>query len=98
MTKDRPHDGDESPRPHWAWLCRGPLIAAAAIICLINAINLDRLVRADAPRNPWEATEILEAWRSLRGMPVYERSADGHSTHVYGALVPFVQGEIFRWT
>src|SRR5262249_43823817 len=22
---------------------------------------------------------------------------DGHSTHFYGALVPWVQGEIFRW-
>ena len=47
--------------------------------------------------NPWEATEVLEAWRSLRGMPVYELASDGHSTHVYGALVPFIQGEIFRW-
>ena len=29
-------------------------------------------------------------------MPVYELKPDGHSTHVYGALVPWVQGEIFR--
>ena len=44
-----------------------------------------------------EATEVLEAWRSLHGMPVYELSSDGHSAHFYGALVPWVQGEIFRW-
>ena len=30
-------------------------------------------------------------------MPVYELTATGHSTHMYGALVPWVQGEIFRW-
>lgn len=92
------HDDEASPRPRWVWLCRAPLIVAVTLICAINAINLGRLVRADAPRNPWEATEVLEAWRSLRGMPVYERPPDGHSTHVYGALVPFIQGEIFRWT
>jgi hypothetical protein len=79
------------------WLCRAPLFVAAAFICLISGFNLVRLVSAPAPRDPWEATEVLEAWRSLRGMPVYELSPQGHSTHVYGALVPWLQGEIFRW-
>jgi hypothetical protein len=79
------------------WLCRAPLFVAAALICLISAYNLVRLVSAPAPRDPWEATEVLEAWRSLQGMPVYELSPQGHSTHVYGALVPWLQGEIFRW-
>jgi hypothetical protein len=79
------------------WHCRAPLLAAAALICLVNGYNLNRLVRADSPRNPWEATEVVEAWRSLRGMPIYELSPHGHSTHMYGALVPWVQGTIFRW-
>ena len=79
------------------WLCRAPLFVAAALICLISAFNLVRLVSAPAPRDPWEATEVVEAWRSLRGMPVYEISPDGHSTHMYGALVPWLQGKIFRW-
>ncbi len=30
-------------------------------------------------------------------MPVYELAPDGHATHMYGALVPWVQGELFRW-
>ena len=30
-------------------------------------------------------------------MPVYELTPDGHSTHMYGALVPWVQGEIFLY-
>jgi hypothetical protein len=40
---------------------------------------------------------VLEAWRSLRGLPVYEPVADGHCTQPYGALIPWLQGEIFRW-
>jgi hypothetical protein len=79
------------------WLCRAPLLIAAMLIGLISAFTLTRLVLANSPRNPWEAVEVLEGWRSLRGMPVYELVPDGHSTHVYGALVPWVQGEIFRW-
>jgi hypothetical protein len=88
---------DGTAAPWERWLCRAPLLAAAALICLFNGINLDRLVRADAPRNPWEATEIVESWRYVRGLPVYDSSPDGHSTHVYGALAPYVQGAIFRW-
>jgi hypothetical protein len=93
---------DFSPSNHWTtsrtvWLCRAPLFVAAALICLICGFNIVRLATAPAPRDPWEATEVLEAWRSLRGMPVYELSPQGHSTQVYGALVPWLQGEIFRW-
>ena len=84
-------------KSHAMWLFRAPLPVAAGLVCVICGFNLFRLVIAPAPRDPWEATEVLEAWRSLHGMPVYELAPDGHSTHVYGALVPWVQGEIFRW-
>ena len=30
-------------------------------------------------------------------MPVYDVSPDGHATHFYGALAPWVQGQVFRW-
>src|SRR5580704_8157671 len=77
---------------------RWPLFFAAVLICAIGSVNLYRLTSAAAPRNPWESLEVVEAWRSLRGMPVYELPPDGHATHMYGAIVPWVQGEIFRWT
>jgi hypothetical protein len=80
-----------------AWACRVPLLVAAALICAICGFNVVRLVGAHAPRDPWEAVEVLEAWRSMRGMQVYELTPNGHSTHVYGAIVPWLQGEIFRW-
>jgi hypothetical protein len=92
--------GDFPPQAapgHSPWLYRTPILGAALLICLVNGYNLQRLVRAEAPRNPWEAAEVVEAWRSLQGMPVYERTPEGHATHMYGALVPWVQGEIFRW-
>ena len=93
-------DGHSRPRTQPAlctvWLCRAPLLVAAVLICLICGFNILRLATAPAPRDPWEATEVLEAWRSMRGMPVYELSPGSHSTHMYGALVPWLQGEIFR--
>lgn len=77
---------------------RLPLLVAACLICAIASINIYRLTSAIAPRNPWESLEVVEAWRSLHGMPVYELPPEGHATHMYGAIVPWVQGEIFRWT
>jgi hypothetical protein len=80
-----------------SWLCRAPLLIAAVLIGLITGFNLMRLVCASAPRNPWESIEIVEAWRSARALPVYELGPEGHATHMYGAFVPLVQGELFRW-
>jgi hypothetical protein len=79
------------------WLGRAPLLVAAAVIVAIIGWNLTRLVAINSPSSPWEAAEVVEAWRSLHGLPVYELAPDGHATHMYGALVPWVQGEIFRW-
>ena len=75
-----------------------PLVAAAVVIGLVTGFNIHRrLTRHPAPTNPMESIEVVEAWRSSRGMPVYEAPPDGHVTHFYGALMPWVQGEIFRW-
>ena len=62
---------------------RWPLLIAAVSICAVGSLNLYRLTSAAAPRNPWEALEVVEAWRSLQGMPVYELPPDGHATHMY---------------
>ena len=79
------------------WLGRAPLLIAALLIGVITSYTLTRLVLANSPRNPWESVEVLEGYRSLQGLPVYELVPNGHSTHVYGALVPWVQGVIFQW-
>ena len=79
------------------WSVRAPLILAAVLVCLITGLNVDGLLRARSPHNPWEASEVMEGWRSLLGLPVYEAGPDAHATHFYGALAPWVQGEIFRW-
>jgi hypothetical protein len=80
-----------------SWLCRGPLLAAAILVAGITGFTLVRLVSASASRHPWEATQVIEGWRSLHGLPVYEPSPPGHSTHPYGSLLSWAQGEIFRW-
>jgi hypothetical protein len=59
------------------WLCRAPSLAATAVICQLSGFSLPRLMTAAAPRNPWEAIEIVEAWRSVQGMPFYELSREG---------------------
>ncbi len=79
------------------WLSRAPLLVAATAIAAISGWNLSRLVAVDAPSSPWEAVQVVEAWRSFRGLPVYELFPGGHSTHMYGALAPWLQGETFRW-
>jgi hypothetical protein len=79
------------------WSTRVPMFLAAALFCLVTGLNLYRLMPARAPRNPWEASEVVEGWRSLHGLPVYELGPDGHATHLYGAWAPWVQGMIFRW-
>ncbi len=91
------HQGNDLTMTRSIWIARAPLLLAAAVICLIAGFNLVRPVLADSPRNPWEAIRVLEGWRSVHGMPVYELNPDGHSTHIYGALAPWVQGELFRW-
>ena len=90
------HREEVGANPRRPWLDRLPLLVAAAIICLITGWNLVRLVSAAAPRNPWEAAEVVEAYRSLSGLPVYESAPEGHATLMYGAFVPPVQAELFR--
>ena len=96
MMKDHPVEDPSSVR--WIWLCRAPLLVAAVLITSISSYSLNRLVFANSPRDPWEATEVLEAWRSLQGLPVYEDSfpvvTPPTSMELY---VPWIQGEIFRW-
>ncbi|MDR3633024.1 MAG: hypothetical protein P4L84_04255 [Isosphaeraceae bacterium] len=78
------------------WIGRAPLLAAALLALLVNAINIDRHYRSACPSDPWEAAETVEAYRSLTGMPVYDPTPDAHSTHMYGALAPWTLAEVFR--
>ncbi len=91
-----PPEGRRTDQPGRRAL-RTPLLAAAFLICAVNAVNIGRQIQATSPRSPWEATEVMEAWRSLHGLPVYELGPEGHATHFYGALMPWLQGELFRW-
>jgi hypothetical protein len=88
------HQREERTSVYSLWLARAPLVAAAAVITLITGFNLHRLLKAESPKHPWDSIQIVEAWRSLEGMPVYELSPPGHATHMYGALYPWLQGKL----
>jgi hypothetical protein len=69
------------------------LLVAAAVIVVIIGWKLTRLVAINSPSSPREAAEVVGAWRSLHGLPVYELVPDGQAAPMSGALVPWVQGE-----
>ncbi len=72
------------------------LWGACAYVFVFALVGLARLMFRAAPNDPWEAGEVVEAWRSMRGLPVYEPAASGHATHFYGALTPWLLGWVFR--
>jgi len=74
-----------------------PAIAAACIVIAIGEGFLLTIL-APQPENPWESGQVVEAWRTLHGSPVYEWPDSGHATHCYGALAPWVLGAAFRLT
>ena len=71
---------------------RVPLLVAAAVICLISAFNLVRLVTAPAPRNPGKRPRSRSLGAACGECRYTSSRPDGHATHVYGALVPLLQG------
>lgn len=75
-----------------------PLVAACALVLGATVITIARGLVRPQPDNPYESGQIVEAWRALHGLPVYEDWATGHATHMYGALAPYLLGAIFRVT
>lgn len=78
------------------WVGRAPVLAAAALAVFVTVININRHYQSACPSDPWEAAETVEAYRSVKGMPVYDPTPDAHATHMYGALAPWALGEVFR--
>jgi hypothetical protein len=75
-----------------------PIFAAVTWIVVINAVAMVFLLLRTNPRNPWEAGQTVEAWRTCVGLPVYEDPVSGHATQMYGALMPHLLGIVLRVT
>ena len=51
------------------------------------------------PQDPWESIVIADAYRVSVGLPAYTNpdTETGHATHMYGPLMIYATGQIFRW-
>ena len=52
------------------------------------------------PHDPWESIIIADAYRASVGLPVYTNpeAETGHATHMYGPLMIYTIGQLFRLT
>lgn len=72
--------------------------ASATFVVAMNVVPTLMSVFRREPLNPWEAGLVIEAWRAALGAEVYEPFPQGHATHFYGFLHPFLLGAIFKLT
>lgn len=91
---DESPSGSMSPVGMW-W----PIIGASVVItCLSIAVSVAQVCRT-YPHDPWESIIIADAYRYSVGMPVYTnpQAETGHATHMYGPLLIYAVGLIFKW-
>lgn len=69
------------------WELTAPLLAVFAVLGVLGAWSVARLLFAPYPLDPWEAGMLVEGWRSGHGMPLYGPAAR-HATQFYGPLYP----------
>ena len=80
---------------------RAAQMLLVVVICYVIAASFVGIIRhliVPQPSSPWEAAQIVEAWRAANALPVYESPVTGHATHMYGAFAPHALGLIFRVT
>src|SRR5687768_11142428 len=80
------------------WLAGIPLFVAFAVTVGALIFASTRTIGRPHTHNPYESGQIVEAWRTIAGLPVYEDPSVGHATHMYGALAPYVLGAVYRVT
>jgi hypothetical protein len=90
---DESDSGDMSTTALW-W----PVIGASVLIAVFSvAPSAVRIFHA-YPRDPWESIIVADAYRASVGLPVYTRPEIDHSTHIYGPLITYTIGLVFRFT
>lgn len=96
------HAGPQHPSRVKAWLAKWrptplwPLLLPATLILVAVVGVMVRALLRPQPDNPWESAQVVEGWRAMHGMPVYESWQTGHPTHMYGALAPYVLGALYH--
>ncbi|MGH7176984.1 MAG: glycosyltransferase family 39 protein [Tepidisphaeraceae bacterium] len=75
-----------------------PVIGASVVIAALSiAVSVVQMFQV-YPHDPWESIIIADAYRASVGLPVYTRPEIDHSTHIYGPLIIYTIGQIFKLT
>ena len=75
-----------------------PVIGASLGIAAFSvAVSVVRTLQV-YPHDPWESIIVADAYRASVGLPVYTDPAMDHSTHIYGPLIFYTVGLIFKVT
>jgi hypothetical protein len=75
-----------------------PVIGASVLIAAFSVTPSVVRTFQVYPRDPWESIVVADAYRVSVGLPVYTDPEIGHSTHIYGPLIIYTVGQIFRLT
>ena len=75
-----------------------PLVLITLYVLIINLIYLSLFLFKAGPVSPWDSAIVLESWRYLNNLPIYEDKILGHSTHIYGFITSYLNGNIFYLT
>lgn len=79
------------------WL---PVIGASVVIAAFGIAVSAAQISQPYPHDPWESIIIADAYRASAGLPVYTNpdSETGHATHIYGPLMIYTVGLLFKLT
>jgi hypothetical protein len=90
---DQHDSGSTSTTALW-W----PVIGASVVIVAFSiAVSVVRIFQV-YPHDPWESIIIADAYRASVGLPGTRVPEIDHSTHIYGPLITYTIGQIFRLT
>ena len=77
-----------------------PVIGISVVIAALGIAVSVAQMRQAYPHDPWESIIIADAYRASVGLPVYTNpeSETGHATHIYGPLMIYTVGLLFKLT
>src|SRR5438128_2497253 len=92
---DEPDSSNVSTTAVW-W----PVIGVSVVIAAFSIAVSVAQMRQPYPHDPWESIVIADAYRVSVGLPAYTNpdTETGHATHMYGPLMIYATGQIFRLT
>src|ERR1051326_1022609 len=90
---DQQDSGRISTTALW-WPVIGASVVIAALSIGVCAVRMFQVY----PHDPWESIIFADAYRFSVGLPVYTDPEIDHATHIYGPLVIYTLGPIFKLT